>query len=127
MRRTPRYRWIFLRREEAGTIDDYGIPTESFTFITSGLFGKERAKRAVEVIDGGATVGSTQYVLIGAYSRHYHTAITSDLIAWCPALGDEILELIESPIDLDGRQESLLIPVVDNVERVYDTGSFPTS
>ena len=125
--RTPRYRWIFLQREVAGTVDAYGEPTEAFTFVSSGYFAFEKAKKPIEVVDGGATVSDQQFLLMGAYSNHHARGITSDLIAWCPALDNLVVELLGDPIDPDGYQEKLWIYAMRNVERKYTTGSFPTS
>jgi hypothetical protein len=124
---TPRYRWLFYNQSSAGTVDGYGEPTESITFVTSGLFSYEQATKPVEVLDAGATISQLQYLLIGAYNAHYANDIKSDMIAWCPALNDKVVELLADPVDKEGYQERIYIYVVDNVQREYDTGSFPTS
>lgn len=125
--RTPRYQWYFLQRESAATVDAYGEPTEAFTYVTSGLFAFEKAKRPVQIEDAGATISNIQYLLMGSYSKHYATSIKSDLLAWCPALDNMVVELLGDSIDPDGYQEKLWIYAMRNVERVYDTGTFPTA
>ena len=125
--RTPRYQWYFLQRESANTVDAFGEPTEAFTYVTSGLFAFERAKRPIEAADAGATVDNIQYIIIGAYTKHYAEVIKSDLIAWCPALDNLVVELIGDAIDIDGYQEQLWTYAMKNVSREYNTASFPTA
>lgn len=125
--RTPRYKWYFLQREDSDTVDAFGEPTEAFTYVTSGLFAFERAKRPIEVVDAGTVVPSLQCIIIGAYSKHYANNIKSDLLAWCPALDNLVVELLGDAVDIDGYQESLWIYCMKNVNREYDTDSFPTS
>jgi len=125
--RTARYRWIFLQREVAGTVDAYGEPTEDITFVTSGLFAFEKAKKPIEIVDGGATISDQQYLLMGSYSSHHVNSITSDLLAWCPALDNLVLEILGDAIDPDGYQEDIWVYTMKNVARQYNTAAFPTS
>lgn len=123
-KQTPRYRWLFYQRATSDDTDVYGEPEETITFITSGFFAYERAKLPVEVQDASETIDEVQYVLLGSYSRHYHTTITRDLFAWCPAL-DRLVEVLADPVDDSGNQERIVIYVVDNVKRDLDTGTLP--
>ena len=125
-KQTPRYRWLFYERRTAADVDSYGGVDETINLVTSGLFAYERAKRPIEIIDAAATAAETQYVLIGKYSRHYHTAITVNLFAWCPALS-KLVEILAPPIDDMGDQKKLVIYVMDNVNRDLDTSTLPTS
>jgi len=125
-KQTPRYRWLFYERRTAADVDSYGEVDETITFVTSGLFAYERAKRPIEIIDASSTAPETQYVLIGKYSRHYHTSITVNLFAWCPALS-KLVEVLATPVDDAGDQQKLVIYVMDNVSRDLDTSTLPTS
>ena len=123
---TPRYRWLFYAENDADNVDDFGEPVVSHTFITSGLFAYERAKRPLEISDAGQTVSETQYVLIGDYIKYHHDNIAVQHFAWCPQL-DKVVEVFAEPIDDTGEQRKLVIYVVDNVQRTVDTGSLPLS
>ena len=125
-KQTPRYRWLFYERRTAADVASYGEVAETINLVTSGLFAYERAKRPIEIIDAAATAAETPYVLIGKYSRHYHTAITVNLFAWCPALS-KLVEILAPPIDDMGDQKKLVIYVMDNVNRDLDTSTLPTS
>jgi hypothetical protein len=121
---TPRYRWLFYRRRTSNDVDIYGETSETIVLVTSGLFAYERARRPIETLDAGATITEAQYVLLGKYLRHHHTEIKSNYFAWCPAL-DKLVEVIAEPVDDTGKQERLVIYVVDNVERPLDTDTLP--
>jgi len=125
-KQTPRYRWLFYSETTSNATDSYSEPTISEVFETSGYFSFERAKRPIEIVDAGATIPETQYVLLGKYSRHYHTTIKVNHFAWCPALS-KVVEIIAEPVDDSGTQEQIVIYCVDNIQRNIDTGSLPTS
>mgnify|MGYP001162774135 CR=1 FL=1 len=124
-KQTPRYRWLFYIRRTSDDVDAYGEASETIALVTTGFFSFEKAKVPIEIVDSGATISETQYVLLGAYSRHHHTSIKTNHFAWCPAL-DKLVEIIAEPVDDIGIQERLVIYVVDNVERNLNTGTLPT-
>ena len=127
-KQTPRYRWLFYRRSRSltGDANTYGEMSETITFITSGFFAYEKAKHPIEILDAGATISEVQYVLLGSHSSHYCTTIRNHHFAWCPHL-NKVVELISNPIDDTGTQERVVIYVIDNVERDWDTSALPTS
>lgn len=123
-KQTPRYRWLFYERRTPSDVDAWGEVDETITFVTSGFFAYERAKRPIDIVDTAATEPETQYVLLGKYSRHYHTTIKTQHFAWCPAL-DKLVEVLGEPVDDAGAQQQIVIYVVDNVNRNLDTGTLP--
>jgi hypothetical protein len=98
---------------EEPEVDDMGQLVKGYSLVASGLFEKTLNQRSREVAEGDRSVGETEFLLIGTWTKSLQR-ITHGMYCYIPSLS-KLFAVNGDAVDKYGNHLKIMIKITDNV------------